>query len=205
MVYAVDVGSIRRGHLGWAGRGVEAHDDAWESGVDLDTLVAAVGVTLDKGTSVALGFECPLFIPVPHEQIRLGGARTNEGNRPWSAGAGASVLASGTAQFAWTLRELGQSRPELGATVSWPRFCAGGANLLLWEAFVTQGGSGGTHIEDAKHAVNAFIGALPDLRAKSAVTTNEPLSIIGASMIWAGLSVDPEGLHAMPIVIRTNK
>jgi hypothetical protein len=36
----------------------------------------------------------------------LGRARDSEGNRPWSAGAGAAVLATGLAQGAWMLGSL---------------------------------------------------------------------------------------------------
>jgi hypothetical protein len=43
---------------------------------------------LPGGQAVALGFECPLFVPVPEQALRLGAARPGEKNRSWSAGRG---------------------------------------------------------------------------------------------------------------------
>lgn len=75
-------------------------------------LVDAVAGDLIAGEAVALGFECPLFVPVPATPLQLGAARLGEGNRPWSAGAGASSLATGLAQVSWILAELRQRVPD---------------------------------------------------------------------------------------------
>ena len=49
-------------------------------------------VSLADGIKVALGFECPLWVPVPEEASALTAGRVVDGNKAWSAGAGASVL-----------------------------------------------------------------------------------------------------------------
>jgi hypothetical protein len=72
-----------------------------------------------------------MSVPVPHgpgEAWRLlGKARYGEGNRPWSAGAGGTVLATGLAQGAWMLRQLSAAVPGLAATTQpgpWQRQAA---------------------------------------------------------------------------------
>jgi len=55
---------------------------------------------------VALGFEAPLSFPDHDKPRLLGKARPEDGARPWSAGAGATVLPTALAQLRWILRKL---------------------------------------------------------------------------------------------------
>jgi hypothetical protein len=75
---------------------------------------------LRPGTQAALLLEAPIAVPVPGGELdawrRLEKARDGEGNRPWSAGAGAGALATGLAQGAWMLRQLAVTVPGLVAT-----------------------------------------------------------------------------------------
>lgn len=70
------------------------------SGNDPQTAVSALVAGLAWAGQAALLLESPLSVPVPADDDGwrlLGKARTGEGNRPWSAGAGAGVLATGLA------------------------------------------------------------------------------------------------------------
>ncbi len=107
-----------------------------------------------------------MAVPVPgprsDEWHWLGRARTGEGNRPWSAGAGAGALATGVAQTAWILSRLHTLAPRAIATTQSQRFTAGEANLLLTEAFVSGTGKpvpvvAGQHIADAEAAARATL------------------------------------------------
>jgi hypothetical protein len=93
-----------RGRFGWARAeadeaGVETH----RGGTEIFELVASTADDLAADRPVALGFECPLVVPVPDDPMRLGMARPGESNRSWSAGAGAGALATGIVEVAWVL------------------------------------------------------------------------------------------------------
>jgi hypothetical protein len=65
-------------------------------------------ITFGAMFPVALGFECPLFVPLNLQPEALTTARSGEGSRPWSAGAGCGALATGLVQVAWILRKIRQ-------------------------------------------------------------------------------------------------
>ncbi|GAA5609503.1 hypothetical protein Spla01_00633 [Streptomyces platensis] len=105
-----------------------------------------------------------IAVPAPHGDAWrvLGRARSGEGNRPWSAAAGAGALATGVAQTAWMLSRLHILAPEASATTRPERFAAGQARLLLAEAFVSGTGkpvpvAAGQHAADAEAAARATL------------------------------------------------
>ena len=122
-IYAVDVGSIRNKRLGWArAYGPMGRVDPAEAETEIERLVDQVSADLDAGWPVALGFECPLDVPVSQDPQLLGVARIGEGNRSWSAGAGTGALATGLVQAAWTLRALRAKAPDTRAFIDWQSF-----------------------------------------------------------------------------------
>jgi len=66
-----------------ARRSSPATDEFADTIAAVIALADAVTDDLDAGLPVALGFECPLFVPVPDEAELLGSAREGDGNRPW--------------------------------------------------------------------------------------------------------------------------
>lgn len=203
-VYCADVGSIKQGNFGWARADVPERAVEEERGgaTEIAELVNALERDLTAGAPVALGFECPLFVPVPDEPQRLGAARAGEGSRSFSAGAGTGALVTGLVQAAWILRELRKRRPNAGVFLDWAAFEAAARGLLLWEAFVTADAKAATHVEDATIAVDCFTAALPDPRRANTVTAERPLSLAGAAAIWAGWSNDLSLLRASCLVLR---
>jgi len=202
-IYCADIGSIPNHRFGWActdtaGDRVERHRGSAEIG-DLVEIVAA---DIADGRAVALGLECPLYVPVPEQPLRLGMARTGEGNRSWSAGAGAGALATGAVQVAWILQALRRRAPDAQPFLDWEAFTSVGHGLFLWEAFVTDRAKAATHIDDAAVAVTAFRDALPHVIAANAVTADRPLWLLGAALLWSGWSDDLALLHAPCLVIK---
>jgi hypothetical protein len=108
-VYCTDVGSIKQGNCGWARAEVPTRtvDRDRGGGTEIAELVNAISDDLASGVPVALGFECPVFVPVPQ---RLGAARPGEGGRSFSAG-----LESGVAGAAY------YQQPYVGAEEELPR------------------------------------------------------------------------------------
>lgn len=173
------------------------------SGTLPDELARAVGAWLE-GLRVALGFECPLFVPVPRESIRLGKARVGEGTRAWSAGAGTGSLATGLVQAVWVLREIRNiMQTEYPIFVNWGSF-AQGESGLFWEAFVSGPGKREGHVKDAEAALDAFLAALPDPSVANAVSCEEEVySLAGAAALRAGWSSEIALLSEPCLVIKT--
>jgi hypothetical protein len=81
-VYCADVGSVSNQRFAWARADSKQPDAEMEDGHDdIRELAERVAEDLSRGEAVALGFECPLFVPVPDDPIRLGKCRDGEGNR----------------------------------------------------------------------------------------------------------------------------
>ena len=208
-IFCADIGSIKRGNFGWAV--VDA--DQQRHGTVIGGLVDDVVDVLCTGRKVALGFECPLWVPMATDPRDLTAGRAVDGNKPWSAGAGASALAAGLTETAWILRQLRQRLGRRGGTIpqpylNWEEFTQSHTGVFLWEAFVTgeakAGGQGkASHVTDALTACNAFAGLLPD-PTKGAVPepTHEVRSLIGAAVLWAGWSDDLRLLRAKCLVVK---
>lgn len=199
VVACADIGSTARGNFGW-----------WSStgceGTLPSTLASHVAQCLKAGFPVALGFECPLFVPLNADEMRLTNARPGEGSRPWSAGAGCGALATGIVQSTWVLQEIRQllDTPRI-AYCDWGDFDSAGSGLLVWEAFVSGKGKAEGHVADARAAVAVFEAALPDPRDSNAVRCESPvISLIGAALIRSGWSRDQEFLEKPCLVVRAD-
>ena len=196
-IFCADIGSEAKGRFGWA----KSTDDAFE-GTSLQALADEVAAALVNGSPVALGFECPLFVPISPEPARLTSARIGEGSRPWCAGAGAGALATGLTQVVWVLRAIrSQLEASVPATLSWTRFKREGG-LFLWEAFVSAEAKANGHAADALVAVQSFETALPDPTTSNAIQAREVHSLIGAAMLRTGWASDLALLAQPCLVIR---
>jgi Uracil DNA glycosylase superfamily len=203
LIYCADIGSVPNARFGWArAEAVDSEVERHRGGTEIIDLVEAVSNELMTGGAVALGFECPLFVPVPEQAVRLGSARAGEGNRPWSAGAGAGALATGVVQVAWILQELRERTTNATVHLAWQHFIGAGRGLFLWEAFVTDRAKATSHVDDATVAVAAFRGSLPDPTAANAVSAHRPLSLLGAALLWSGWTRDLELLRTPCLVIK---
>lgn len=204
-VYAVDVGSIPRKRLGWARADLPAgrvDPDAQETEIEL--LVDAVAGDLAAGRPVALGFECPLYVPVPADASLLGKSRKGDANRSWSAAAGSGAMATGIVQAAWTLRALRREIPAARAHLRWTDFVSAGQGLFLWEAFVTGPAKAKdlSHHGDAAVAVERFCKLLPDPTRADEVSADNPFSLIAAAALWSGWLEDAEQLRNSCLVVK---
>jgi hypothetical protein len=143
-VVTVEVGSVGApSKFAWVGFDAPARE-VLMSGNDPQTAVSALVAGLAWGGQAVLLWESPLSVPVPPGQEEgwrmLGKAGDAEGGRPWSADAGAGVLATGLAQGTRMLRQLAAAVPGLSATTQPDPWRSGVAQLLLAEAFVSAPG-----------------------------------------------------------------
>lgn len=203
VIYCADIGSIKSGNFGWA-RGVPSSRSVGiREGTDIAALTDSVAEDLNERCGVALGFECPLFVPFPDDPIDLTSARRGEGSRPWSAAAGAASLATGLTESAWILREIRRRiRRNVKPFVDWSAFCEAGRGLFLWEAMVTGSAKGDTHTADAENAVRSFAARMSDLAGANAISETNVHSLIGAALLRTGWSTELSLLQAPCLVIR---
>lgn len=199
-VWAVDVGSVKKHNLGWC----RIRGDELAVGHDIHQLVRGIASDLTDDLQVALGFECPLFVPVPDDPVDLTSARRGKGARSWSAGAGASALATGLTECVWILEQVRRTTStSITPTLDWGEFLAGRANLFLWEAFVTGVAKGLSHHGDAEIAALSFRDELPHIAEANTVTAANPHSLIGAALLRSGLTTDVTFLFRSCVVIRS--
>jgi hypothetical protein len=169
---------------------------------------------------VALGFECPLFVPLATSHSDLTRARPGEclpghGSRPWSAGAGPSALAVGLVQVTWVLRQIRDLvKGNVSAHIDWKSFQQEEGGLFLWEGFVSGSGkakrsndisatTSSDHQLDAKHAVEAFERAYPDPMQANAIRVDGQVhSLFGAALLRTGWATDIKLLEKQCLVIR---
>jgi len=198
VIAAADIGSVQGNRFGWALRGP---DKSPSSGQQINQFTDKIAQVLNAGRPLALGFECPLFVPVRLDPKRLTKARIGEGNRAWCAAPGASALATGLVEVAWILRRVGEKvivKPNL--TLQWEEFVSGGG-LLLWEAFVSGKGKSNSHVEDAVRAVDAFEKSLPDPAKANMIQESKVLSLAGTCALWSGWRSDVALLRDRCLVI----
>jgi hypothetical protein len=212
VVYAVDVGAPGGG-LAWA-RVVPHAGQVLCGSTDYDLFLEQLVRDLRADLPVALGFEAPLFLPVASAIADLTRARRNEPG-PWSFGPGAYVTTVAIPLIALTLRHVRAEidpPPRAGLDAErWLDPNGRGSSLLLWEAFVW----GASHarlpnaaglradVQDAATAVRAFLqweGA--KTRQASSVTAQDPISTVGAALLWSGLDSDVRLLHQQALVLR---
>jgi hypothetical protein len=207
-VVAVDIGSVRPpSKFAWAAFDAPGRE-LIKAGEDPETAVSMLTPGLMAGAQAALLLEAPMAVPVPGSKpdawLGLGKARDGEGNRPWSAGAGAGALATGLAQGAWMLRQFAVTVAELTATTqpgSWRR---GDAQLLLAEAFITAAGKPGPACRRRRSGWTRAGGAPGqpgDADLDRVLLTTAVVQPAYGDGAMAGLQIDPGELCAEVLVV----
>lgn len=205
-VICADIGSIARDSFAWARRIPGTHDEEIHQPESIESLAAAVVYALGDGQPVALGFEAPMFIPVPEFPDQLGKARPCDAPSPsWSSQVGASVLATAAVQVPWILRYVHERAPATAVHVRWDSFAEQQNGLLLWEAFVSGAAKGATHEEDARSGVLAFCEQLPTPGDQIANETQRPFSLLSAAALWAGFDLPAEDLRCACVLVRATR
>lgn len=209
IIYACDVGSTRcsakTGLPSFAWARVNPEDGAIQVSSHIDKLVQQLKSDIRQVCSIALGFEAPLFIPVPEDWKDLSKGREGDGNRSFASPVGLSVCALGIHQSAWILRSLYESLSrECDFTLDpkcWP---PSGQRLVVfcWEAFVSGAAHSEQHLMDAATAVSFFHENETNLRNINAVSAEKPLSLIWSVALWSGWVSNLEFMHKPTLVIK---
>jgi hypothetical protein len=194
-VCVIDVGAPRS--LGWALLREEVHSEIG----DFEALIDAIAPIIET-SGLALGFEAPLFLPRSGALRTFTAARTGEGNRAWSAGAGAAVTTIGLALLVHVLERLRERAPAAHVTLD--VLGRPSPNILhVFEAFVSGPAKTGTHHGDALVAARAYSDMQRSIAGPvSAVVVNRPFSLVGAALLGTGWSTDLALLHSPCLVVK---
>lgn len=202
-ICCADIGSVRRGNFWWARLSTDSPTEPCLIGSDMGQLAQSVATDLNSRRKVALGFECPLFVPISDDPVELTSARSGEGNRAWCAGAGAGSLATGLTQTLWVLERVRLlTEREAPLFFDWQTLQSAGTGLFVWEAFVTGQAKTGSHRADAEAAVLAFYAGLPNPETLNAIKSTKVRSLIGAALLQSGWTTDIDYLGKACLVIR---
>lgn len=201
MIYAADIGSIKKDRFGWARKETSSIEVA--TGKCINAFADSIITDMKLGYKIALGFECPLFVPLTENPIELTSSRHGEGSRPWSAGAGSGALATGLTETLWVFSYLKNKLSiKIQPTYKFDDIENDRANLFIWEAFVSGKSKGVSHHDDAVIAVKEFYNRLDHKNIKSDVTAVNPYSLVGAALLRSGISDDISLLYEQCLVIK---
>jgi len=216
VVWVADVGSISKFNFWWCRAPSLKQITCSKPGNDIDKFADGIVKDLKNGKKVALGFECPLFIPVRDKTSELTKGRKGrdgkgDGNRPWSAGAGCASLATGLTECVWIFERMRQKFGEatqkyVRPTFDWKEFIPKDANLFIWEAFVSKNAKGASDRDDAKIAARTFWSKYHKCRnIVEASAVNEPAvySLVGAALLRSNLTKRISILREACIVIKS--
>jgi len=178
-------------------------DPTPKTGSDIAEFAKSIANDLNGGSDVSVGFECPLFVPIPKDPLDLTSQRDGECGRPWSAGAGMGSLATGLTETVWILEAIRESlHRDHPAFLDWSLFRSAGEGLFIWEAFVTGKSKTGTDKGDAERAVTYFRECLPNPTKHDAIRSCRVRSLIGAALIQTGWTTDISLLGESCLVIK---
>jgi hypothetical protein len=202
VVWVADVGSIKKKKFGWCKS--TSPKGPTMKGTDIVQFVNGIANDISEGKRIALGFECPLFVPITDNPIELSSSRMGEGDRAWSATAGSGALAVGLTETVWVFEQLKKfSRRQIVPSFNWDSFMTGQGNLYIWEAFVTKEAKGLSHCGDAEVAASTFWDKFPDITGANSVKAENPFSLAGAALLRAGITTDLNFLLTPLVVIRS--
>lgn len=206
VIYCADVGSIPKKNFGWAKTDTSTNKKS--QGSDIDSFCQRISSDLNDGRPVALGFECPLFVPVRDNPEALSEAREGEEDRPWSSNTGLYSLAPGLVETIYSLRKIKeQTKNTMRPYLDWNAFIEDHGDIFIWEAFVTGAAKSSAedekeHSEDAATAIKFFLERYPKVTEANAILEEEVHSLIGASLLRTGWTSDINMLKTSNVVIK---
>ena len=196
--FCADIGSIPGKKFGWS----KLAGGTLQTGTRMENLAIEIAKAITNVDYVSIGFECPLFVPVRENPESVASARSGEGNRSWSAGAGTGALATGMVEILWIMNRV---RSLLGyapkPVFDWREFLES-KSVFLWEAFVTAKAKGHSDRHDAEIALRKFLDSTGDIKVANAITEEKVLSLIGACALRAEWTRDVSILWKPCLVIK---
>ena len=188
----IDVGSPKLGNIGWSTYNVE--NQALASGEFLDDFFSPFIQTLEKRGAI-LGLEAPLFVPIREKLMLLTKGRKGEGNKPWSGGAGAQVLALNLSIMVYIFKHLTKKCSKIKWVINAAEFDASPFQVCLFEALVSGKNKGASHVEDAEIMRNFCLSFSKKSVLPSTILEKESgtsyFNLAASALFSEGLITDP--------------
>ena len=154
-VCVIDVGSPKKGNLGWCFK--YSHGQGGKEcsrGNNLDDLFENIANSV-KERGLILGFEAPISVPLRDKIEQATKARTADGNRAWSAFAGPTALAINLPIMYFVFRGIKTAYPNVHYHINENNFSAKPSEAMIFEAFVS--GNDKSKMESNKNIDDARI------------------------------------------------
>ena len=195
-ICAIDVGSPKRGNIGWCL--IDFKKKKETTGDKLADLIPLIGEATKK-SSLMLGLEAPLIIPVRDDEMSLTKGRPGDENMPWSGVAGAIVLALNIPILDYLFTGIKKCNKDVSFFVNEKGFEGKRNQVMIFEAFVSGKDKQKTHIGDATYIARSCAHFTKAHEYPSTVLGHEEgieyLNLAGAALVRSGLTKDVKALN----------
>ena len=202
-ICVIDIGSPKLGNIGWSL--VDNHGTGEWSGQELDELFPLISDQLITG-GLLLGLEAPLFVPIRDDLILATKARRGEERRPWSAGAGAQVLAMNLPIMIYIFEKIIKNAFKTEFVINSEQFSGEIGQTLIFEAFVSGKDKGSSHIEDAQIMSHYCAKYAKSNRLPNTILQDEPgvryFNLAAAALLQCGGIKNLNNLHIQSPIFR---
>ena len=206
-VCAIDIGSPKRGRIGWCLIDLKGKKEF--KGSDLDELIPIIADTT-KYNGLILGFEAPIIIPVRDELMKLTKARVCDGRYAWSGSAGAIVTVINIPIMRYIFKGIKNQNKKISFFLNEKKFKADKNQIMIYEAFVSGEDKQDDHIGDAKYMARSCAHFAKKHELPSTVLEpkedTEYFNFAAATLLRCGFKSDTETLNLeTPIYKPTQK
>lgn len=195
-ICVIDIGSPRLGNVGWCF--IEAGTRQSYTGAHLDELIPLIAARLALN-GLILGLEAPLFVPLREDLMLATKARMGEGRRPWSAGAGAQVLAMNLPIMSYVFKRIKAAYADIEAFVDEEGFEGRPWQVMVFEALVSGSDKGQSHMDDAHIMAQYCVSFSEAQKLPPSILKHEDsvefFNLTAASMLRCGVLDDIKMLH----------
>lgn len=196
-ICVIDIGSPKLGNLGWCY--LEAAAQQEHTGFHLDDLFPHIhnGVSTH---GLILGLEAPLFVPIRPDLMLATKARKGEARRPWSAGAGAQVLALNLPIMVYLFQGIQALFPDISWHLNETSFSAKANEIMIFEALVSGSDKGTSHINDAQIMAQYCQGFSENKILPLSILEHEErtefFNLAAAALLRSSANLSSDALHA---------
>lgn len=195
-VCVIDIGSPKLGNIGWCL--IEVDSGKEYTGANLDNLFPFIKKA-SENKALILGLEAPLFVPIRKDLLLATKARKGEGSRPWSAGAGAQVLAMNLPIMIYIFEGIKSVFSDISYCINEKTFNAKPHQIMTFEALVSGKDKGSSHINDAQIMARSCMNySLMHVLPPSILENEEDtgfFNLTAAALLRCGLETDPKALN----------
>ena len=195
-ICAIDIGSPKKGNLGWCF--IDVQNDQEYADSNLDNMFPHI-INAINYKGCILGLEAPLFIPVRQDLMLATNARKGEGGKPWSAGAGAQVLTINLPIMIYLFKRINSFNPNISYYLNRNGFTAKPMEIMLFEAFVSGTDKGSSHINDAQMMARSCVHYSKERKLPPCILEHEDhtefFNLAAAALLRCGLKTNTADLN----------